>query len=143
MVLRLPEDAAQVVEERFGHLLNVVFFSLVDQEEHGLRSAESIRPLFHLEGVLELQLPDLEQLAGAFFVLKQHGVWDLVLLVLLHLLGGLAGLQDVLEVLMEGLGDAEELLLALVLEAELEQALRTRVVLLHHAAVLTQRVQDD
>jgi hypothetical protein len=33
VILRLPEDGAQVLEESLGDLLDVMLFTLVDQEE--------------------------------------------------------------------------------------------------------------
>lgn len=143
VVLRLPENAAQILEEQFSNLFDVVLFTLVDQEKNGIGSAESVRPLVHFQSILQLNLADIEQLAGALVVLEQHRVRDLVLLILLNLLRSLARFLYVLEVLVEGLRDSHEFFLALVLVAELEEFGGTLIVLLHHAAVLSQSIQDD
>ncbi len=90
-----------------------------------------------------MRLAQFKQLVRALVVLEEHRVRDLVLLVGLCRFGRLAGFLDVLEVLVESLRNAAEFLLALVLVAELEESGCALVVLLHHAAVLAQGVQND
>jgi len=118
VVTALLENTGEVTKESLKDLLDVVLFTAVNQRENGFGGAECVRPLFHLQGVLELHLSHVEQFGGAIVVLKSHGVWNLVVSEKLGLLGCL---QDVSEVSVQDLGDFEELLLALVFVGEVQE----------------------
>lgn len=113
---------------------------LVDQSVDDLTGAEGVRPLLHLESVLNLAFPELKQVLLALGVVELDRVRDLTVGKLLWIL---LGFDELLEVVVEGVGQLSVLALRLEFEAEGEQVVGDCVVEVEQFGVLTQRVHDD
>lgn len=140
--LALPEYLCQVLEEVRKNLLHAgsVMLLPVDQLIDILSCAESVRPDAHRESYLQLVVSELQHFLESIFLIETDGEGDLRLhqeLWVLRLL------QDLVEVVVNGLSHTLVLDLVLVLGTEIEDSLRSLVIKVDHLGVLSQGVEDN
>lgn len=140
VVAALEEDGGQLGEEGLEVASDDLLLLLVDQSEDDLTGAVGIGPLAHLESILHLGLSQLQQELLAIGVVKLHRVRDLRVDEGFWIF---LGFDQLLKVIVEGVGEAAVFSLAFELEAEGEKVGRYLIVEVQKLGVLAKGVHDD
>ena len=118
---------------------DILLVLLVDQVENDLARPVGVRPLLHLDRVLNLVFPKFKKVLLALGVVKLDGVGNLLVE---ELVGVLLGLDQLLVVVVQRICQLPVLALAAELVAEGKQLLRHTVVQVEELGILTERVHD-
>ena len=118
IVARVEEDVGQLCEEGLKMAADDLLLLLVNESENDLTSAVSICPLLHADGILNLDLSQLEQVLLALRIVKLHRVGNLAVQEHLRVL---LLFDELLEVVVQCVGKSSVLTLAVELLAEVEQ----------------------
>jgi len=140
VVATLEEDVGQLGEESLQMSSDDLLILLVDQGEDDLTGSVGIRPLLHLDGVLDLGLTELEQVLLALGVVKLDRVRNLRVEELVRVL---LGLDELLEMVVEGLSELSVLALALEPGGKDEKSRGDLVVEMEELGVLTKGLHND
>jgi hypothetical protein len=133
IVTTLEEDIGQLCEEGLQMALDNLLLLLVNKIEDDLTSLVGVRPLTHLDGVLDMVLAKLKQVPLALGVIKFDRVRDLRVEELVWVL---LGFKQLLVMVVQGIRQLSVLTLTAELVAESEQLLRHLVVKVEQLGVL-------
>lgn len=133
IVTTLEEDIGQLCEEGLQMALDNLLLLLVNKIEDDLTSLVGVRPLTHLDGVLDMVLAKLKQVPLALGVIKFDRVRDLRVEELVWVL---LGFKQLLVMVVQGIRQLSVLALTAELVAESEQLLRHLVVKVEQLGVL-------
>ena len=140
VVAALEEDVRELGEESLEVATDDLLFLLVDEHKYDFTRAEGIGPVLHFESILDLSLAQLEKILLALRIVEFDGIGDLAIGEGLRVL---LSLDELLEVTVEGLGEATVLTLAVELVAELEELSSHEIVQVQKLGILAERVEDD
>ena len=125
IVTTFEENERQLSKEGLEMRTDDLLILLVDQREYDITGLKGIRPLLHLESELNLGFSKLEQVLLAFGVIEFHGIRNLGVEKLIRVF---LGLDELLEMVMQGVSQTTVFTLALEFVAKVEKRNSYRVV---------------